>query len=594
MSGPCNIAPRSQQKREAPDIENLGCWEDTSDRAIATLEGVDDRLDGTYTAREDAINKCKEAAFSRGYAVFALQAGGWCAASRNAEDTYQKYGTSDNCAGDGEGGGWANQVYRILNVPAPNLDNLGCWTDTSDRAIPTLEGQDDILDGDYVDREDAITKCKEAALSRGFTVFALQGGGWCASSANAEDTYQMYGASEDCLDDGEGGSWANQVYRIQIYDQVEDLGCWTDTATRAIGTLEGKDDRLDGAYSTREDPITKCRDAAFDRGYSVFAIQAGGWCASSVIAEDTYQKYGEADNCADDGEGGGWANQVYRIKNAPASDLENLGCWTDTSARAIPTLEGEDDRLDGSYTAREDAINKCKEAAKSRGFSVFAIQAGGWCASSADAEDTYQMYGEADNCAGDGEGGGWANQVYRIIDTSAIVTEAPPEPTEALTTMIPTLPPCEYPADLTNVALGKPASQSSIKKNKDGGPEKAVDGNKDSDLKKGNSCTFTDREYQPRWEVDLEESFDIYEVIITNRQDCCTHRIKNAEIRVGDSENFEDNPVCGMMVLGKMAKEETIPIRCGCETPMRGRYVSIQLIDREKNLNLCEVEVMAN
>ncbi|XP_070546895.1 fucolectin-like [Ptychodera flava] len=159
--------------------------------------------------------------------------------------------------------------------------------------------------------------------------------------------------------------------------------------------------------------------------------------------------------------------------------------------------------------------------------------------------------------------------------------------------MIPTLPPCEYPADLTNVALGKPTSQSSTKKKKDGGPEKAVDGNKDSDLKKGNSCTFTDREYQPRWEVDLEQSFDIYEVVITNRQDCCVQRIKNAEIRVADSENFEENPVCGMMILGKMAKSETITIRCGSETPRRGRYVSIQLIDRGRNLNLCEVEDMA-
>ncbi|XP_070550000.1 uncharacterized protein [Ptychodera flava] len=100
-------------------------------------------------------------------------------------------------------------------------------------------------------------------------------------------------------------------------EDLENLGCWKDTADRAIGTLEGKDDRLDGSYTAREDAITKCREAAFDRGYSVFAIQAGGWCASSIIAEDTYQKYGPADNCADDGEGGGWANQVYKIPNVP-------------------------------------------------------------------------------------------------------------------------------------------------------------------------------------------------------------------------------------------------------------------------------------
>ena len=46
----------------------------------------------------------------------------------------------------------------------------------------------------------------------------------------------------------------------------------------------------------------------------MFALQHGGWCASSPTAEETYDKYGESTNCADDGEGGGWANQVYKIQ----------------------------------------------------------------------------------------------------------------------------------------------------------------------------------------------------------------------------------------------------------------------------------------
>ena len=51
-----------------------------------------------------------------------------------------------------------------------------------------------------------------------------------------------------------------------------------------------------------------------ETGYQVFALQAGGWCASSPTALDTYKKYGQSSNCASDGEGGGWANQVYLIK----------------------------------------------------------------------------------------------------------------------------------------------------------------------------------------------------------------------------------------------------------------------------------------
>ncbi|XP_070560912.1 uncharacterized protein [Ptychodera flava] len=176
-------------------------------------------------------------------------------------------------------------------------------------------------------------------------------------------------------------------------------------------------------------------------------------------------------------------------------------------------------------------------------------------------------------------------------------TEPPPEPTESPTThhatMIPTLAPCEYPVPISNVAEGRPTFQSSDKPKKDGGSEKAVDGNKDSDLKGGNSCTWTDDEFEPYWQVDLESSYDIYEVVITNRMDCCSGRIKNAQIRVGDSSNFEENPICGRMIIGKMSRDETITTRCGCETPMRGRYVSVQLIDKEQMLHLCEVEVMA-
>ena len=45
-------------------------------------------------------------------------------------------------------------------------------------------------------------------------MFALQDGGWCASSPTAEDTYKKYGESQECLSDGEGGDRANQVYKI--------------------------------------------------------------------------------------------------------------------------------------------------------------------------------------------------------------------------------------------------------------------------------------------------------------------------------------------------------------------------------------------
>ncbi|XP_019614540.1 PREDICTED: uncharacterized protein LOC109462428 isoform X1 [Branchiostoma belcheri] len=200
------------------------------------------------------------------------------------------------------------------------------------------------------------------------------------------------------------------------------LGCWRDTGNRAIPTLEGSDSRLDGSYQNRQNAIEKCYQAAKERGFTYFAVQNGGWCASSAIAGETYQKFGRSTTCGADGEGGPWGNQVYKITDA-LPKIVSLGCWKDTGNRAIPTIEGSDARLDGSYGARRDAINKCYQAAKSRGYTYFALQNGGWCATSATAGKTYQKYGPSTTCRTDGEGGPWGNQVYQIPGGAAC--EAP-------------------------------------------------------------------------------------------------------------------------------------------------------------------------
>jgi len=53
-----------------------------------------------------------------------VQHGGWCASAEDALNTYHKYGSSDACEGDGEGGPWANQVYQIGNIRALSLSFL--------------------------------------------------------------------------------------------------------------------------------------------------------------------------------------------------------------------------------------------------------------------------------------------------------------------------------------------------------------------------------------------------------------------------------------------------------------------------------------
>ncbi|XP_078601050.1 uncharacterized protein LOC144876033 isoform X2 [Branchiostoma floridae x Branchiostoma japonicum] len=246
------------------------------------------------------------------------------------------------------------------------------------------------------------------------------------------------GQGQDCghLWQATGFKWDDDMCGMQKYficqigpgeensckqpDEYISLGCWRDTGDRAIPTMEGSDPRLDGPYQNRQDAIRKCYEVTKDRGFSYFAVQNGGWCASSPIAGETYQKYGRSTTCGNDGEGGPWGNEVYKITDA-RPEIVNLGCWRDTADRAIPTMEGSDARLDGSYQARQDAINKCRKLAKARGFSFFAVQNGGWCASSATAGQTYRKYGPSTSCKTDGEGGPWGNQVYQITGSSACV-----------------------------------------------------------------------------------------------------------------------------------------------------------------------------
>ena len=70
-----------------------------------------------------------------------------------------------------------------------------------------------------------------------------------------------------------------------------------------------------------------------------------------------------------------------------------------------------------------------------------------------------------------------------------------------------------------NLALGKPARQFSTYKTHTA--SKAVDGNKANFLSQG-SCTHTVWSGKGVWwQVDLEAVYDIREVVITNRGECC-------------------------------------------------------------------------
>ncbi|KAK3753635.1 hypothetical protein QZH41_014739 [Actinostola sp. cb2023] len=103
---------------------------------------------------------------------------------------------------------------RIVITAGMYATHLGCYRDHGNRAIPSLEGKDRLLNGPYRSRRYAIEKCALAAARRGWKYFAVQAGGWCASSPTAGRTYNKYGRYNTCRN-GKGGPWGNDVYALQ-------------------------------------------------------------------------------------------------------------------------------------------------------------------------------------------------------------------------------------------------------------------------------------------------------------------------------------------------------------------------------------------
>ncbi|CAH1256932.1 Hypp1756 [Branchiostoma lanceolatum] len=99
--------------------------------------------------------------------------------------------------------------------------SLGCWRDTPNRAIPSLEGTDLRLDGFFKNRDNAIDKCYQVALANDFPMFAVQNGGKCSGSADGLSTYNRYGPATTCAADGKGGRWVNEVYLITVLQKKE-------------------------------------------------------------------------------------------------------------------------------------------------------------------------------------------------------------------------------------------------------------------------------------------------------------------------------------------------------------------------------------
>ncbi|XP_065254316.1 fucolectin-like [Emys orbicularis] len=145
---------------------------------------------------------------------------------------------------------------------------------------------------------------------------------------------------------------------------------------------------------------------------------------------------------------------------------------------------------------------------------------------------------------------------------------------------------CTPPPGARNLALERPATQSSTLPS--GMAENAVDGKRDGKWAQG-SCSHTQFDTEPWWNVDLGSPQSVSAVIVKNREDeCCGERIRGAQIRVGDSlaDHGKQNPICGTITDTAPGSVSTI-----CCNGLEGRYVTVTIPGRAEYLTLCEVEV---
>ena len=150
------------------------------------------------------------------------------------------------------------------------------------------------------------------------------------------------------------------------------------------------------------------------------------------------------------------------------------------------------------------------------------------------------------------------------------------------------------PCTPTNVALGKPATQSSTFNNKFNkfGADNGVDGDNNGHH---NSFRMTHTKFDSNawWEVDLGAVYDLSFVKLWNRTNCCANRLTNFHVLVSDVPfNSQDlTATIGQTGVDNFHHPGTAGRETDVTLNRTGRYLRVQL-GGTNALQLAEVEIM--
>lgn len=136
---------------------------------------------------------------------------------------------------------------------------------------------------------------------------------------------------------------------------------------------------------------------------------------------------------------------------------------------------------------------------------------------------------------------------------------------------------------LQNVARNPLASASQSSTGFGGLASRAIDGITDGNYG-SSSVTHTNAETNPFWSLDLGSDFNVDEIVLFNRTDCCSDRLSGAQVRLFD----EHGQVMFLSTLGVSTGIESFRIDVN---DIRARSLQISLPGPNRTLSLAEVQV---